>query len=259
MERIYGWPSLTATCAWKSSKRSCRRHQESVYRVSTGEKYGGLYSHTAFCDPTSVPKLPRLVSALLSSLPEEASAPRALAHLSPNLLELNLLWDSLTSDLNSSSVSSRCWEYINSLNLSSDFSAAIEKYTSIPERQWLREHGVVQKVISCLPFAESFWIKAGDKGVVHIHTSVNRPDHPLGSLVVRAGGKWLSVVHYPALDIPTHEIVSTTGAGDTLVGSLAAGLISLDKHTSERDMVLDAMERAGQSIRSRRAVYGSGT
>jgi pseudouridine-5'-phosphate glycosidase/pseudouridine kinase len=65
-------------------------------------------------------------------------------------------------------------------------------------------------------------------------------------------GKYLVLTHYPALKIDEKEIISTTGAGDTLVGGLVAGLV--DGGKDEAGWVGRALERVGKTIRSNRAV-----
>jgi pseudouridine-5'-phosphate glycosidase/pseudouridine kinase len=64
-------------------------------------------------------------------------------------------------------------------------------------------------------------------------------------------GRVLRVRHFPPLQIKEDEIVSTTGAGDTLVGSLVAGLLSGDK---EEVWVGRALERVKRTMMSHRAV-----
>jgi pseudouridine-5'-phosphate glycosidase/pseudouridine kinase len=64
-------------------------------------------------------------------------------------------------------------------------------------------------------------------------------------------GKYLALTHYPAVEVPEGEVVSTTGAGDTLVGGLVAGLLSREEETV---WVQRAMERVTRTLRSRRAV-----
>jgi len=204
----------------------------------------------AFCDPTSIPKLPRLVPALLATLPRHITAPRSLIHISPNLLELDLLYTSL----NSSSPESGdiAWEYVNSLNLLADWRMKVEAFTNPSERDWMREEGVVQKMVACLPYVGSLWVKASHRGLLHLavvselHEGSNSISHRLPA----AHGGYLVLKHYPAIRIPEDEIISTTGAGDTLVGGLVAGVV---RGSVEEEWVGKA-ERVRRTMRSRRAV-----
>lgn len=85
-------------------------------------------------------------------------------------------------------------------------------------------------------------------------TGGKRLVYPLDPSGTGAGphvGKSLIIAHYPAPTIREDEIVSTTGAGDSLVGGLVAGLV---KGLEEAEMVGEALDRVGKSLRSRRAV-----
>jgi pseudouridine-5'-phosphate glycosidase/pseudouridine kinase len=62
---------------------------------------------------------------------------------------------------------------------------------------------------------------------------------------------YLVVRHYEAMKIKDEEVVSTTGAGDTLVGGLVAGLLSGEE---EDVWVGRALEQVGRTMRSHRAV-----
>jgi pseudouridine-5'-phosphate glycosidase/pseudouridine kinase len=62
----------------------------------------------------------------------------------------------------------------------------------------------------------------------------------------------LIVTHFPAIRIPENEIVSTTGAGDTLVGGLVAGLVN--GQGEPKVWVQKALQRVERTMRSRRAV-----
>jgi pseudouridine-5'-phosphate glycosidase/pseudouridine kinase len=121
--------------------------------------------------------------------------------------------------------------------------------------EWITREGIVQKAIGCLPWMESIWIKSGAKGLLHVRITMIPP--PGGSVMQELEGvhqgKYLAVTHHPATVIPVDEVVSTTGAGDTLVGGLVAGLVSSEGEREDL-WVSRAMERVGRTIRSRRAV-----
>ncbi|OWT35422.1 indigoidine synthase A family protein [Cryptococcus neoformans Bt1] len=209
-----------------------------------------------FCDPTSTPKLPRLIPALNILLPSSPSFPRPLTHLTPNLLELELL-HSLLSSSASDDTSSIAWEFINSLGLDGDWRAKVERFTNVNGREWIKINGAVQKMVSCLPYVASFWVKAGQRGLLHLRmTSVPpqpSPDTLIHPLAGQHSGKYLAFTHYTPPVIKPEEIISTTGAGDTLAGGLVAGLVG-GKSEPEEVWVRRALDRVGRSLRSRRAV-----
>jgi pseudouridine-5'-phosphate glycosidase/pseudouridine kinase len=114
----------------------------------------------------------------------------------------------------------------------------------------MAEQGVIQKAVGLLPFVEDLWIKCGSRGVVRVHiTSAGSGEgdlrHPLPD------GRVLRVKHFPPLEIREEEVVSTTGAGDTLVGGLVAGLLSGE---AEVVWVGRALERVKRTMMSHRAV-----
>jgi pseudouridine-5'-phosphate glycosidase/pseudouridine kinase len=174
-------------------------------------------------------------------------------------------------------VTARSWEYINGLNLGQQFRAKVEAFTNDKRMTWMRDQGVIPKAIACLPFVQTFWIKCGHRGLISIAISprsfVTEPEsstmsfrHKLDGSV--STGQYLNICHYPARKrLEADEVVSTTGAGDTVSGSLVAGLCLAEVQESSTSYKSDssdqedvgkfvkvAMERAERSIRSRRAV-----
>nr|XP_019050142.1 indigoidine synthase A family protein [Kwoniella bestiolae CBS 10118]OCF29072.1 indigoidine synthase A family protein [Kwoniella bestiolae CBS 10118] len=226
----------------------------------------GELSIPTFCDPTSLPKIPRLSSSLLSLLPSSLSDPRPLTNISPNILELDHLYNLIgTLSERSDELESRSWEYINSLNLGYDWRGKLESFLNGEGREWIREKGIVPKMIRLLPFISSFWLKVSSKGLIHLELTSspsstgsegkgdgiiykidNAKYHPEKHLVLK---------HYPPPDIDQDEIVSTTGAGDTLVGGLVAGLVDGQSTSTPQDVwVGEALQGVKRSLKSRRAV-----
>ncbi|ODN80730.1 hypothetical protein L202_02891 [Cryptococcus amylolentus CBS 6039] len=209
-----------------------------------------------FCDPTSTPKLPRLIPALLSLLPSSPASHRPLTHLSPNVLELDLL-HSLLAETASEDTSAVSWEYINSLNLDATWRSKAETFTNKKGREWIRQEGVVQKMVACLPYVQNFWVKAGHRGLLHLRLTSTPPSSSADSIVHKLGqqheGSYLALTVYSPPTIKPEEIVSTTGAGDTLVGGLVAGLVGQNGE-AEEVWVERALDRVGRSLRSQRAV-----
>ena len=186
-------------------------------------------------------------------MPRDLGAARPLTHLSPNMLELDLLYASLAS-LNPE-VEELAWEYINALNLVADWRAKLETFTSPVEREWIRKTGTIQKMVTCLPFVGSIWLKASHRGLLHLHIAVTPPPRTSPNSIFHrlpdSRGGYLVLTHYAARSLSADEIVSTTGAGDTLVGGLVAGLVNGGDELGWVEIALDRVER---TIRSRRAV-----
>ncbi|WWC60072.1 uncharacterized protein I303_102635 [Kwoniella dejecticola CBS 10117] len=210
------------------------------------------------CDPTSLPKIPRLSSALIPLLPPTPKSSRPLTHISPNILELDHLYQKLVLDNNSDEVEQISWEYINSLALDSTWRNLIDNFTQKEARGWMKEQGIIPKMIKLLPFVESFWLKVSSRGLIHFalsHDSHEDPGSRNNSVSYRLGGihqgKSLVLTHYPSPDIDQEEIISTTGAGDTLVGGIVAGLVN---GGSTNEWVAQALEGVKKSLKSRRAI-----
>ena len=141
----------------------------------------------------------------------------------------------------------------------------MEAWTRNLGREWIGEMGVVQMAITLLPYVGNMWIKCGSKGMVRLGISPLPPSFNSSTLPTSTTSKknrglvhalpedmgYLIIHHYEALRIPEEEVVSTTGAGDTLVGGLVAGLLS---GQPEVVWVGKALEQVGRTMRSDRAV-----
>jgi pseudouridine-5'-phosphate glycosidase/pseudouridine kinase len=184
-----------------------------------------------------------------------------ITHLSPNLLELDLLHSllpSLPDDVQSAS-----WDIVNAYNLLADFRAKVDSWTSRDggKRAWMINEGVVQKAIGVLPFVENLWVKCGSLGLVRVHilpkgSGLSKDTRGEGELRHDLpDGRILRIRHYSSPEIKADEVVSTTGAGDTLVGGLVAGLVgSVGKGEKEEVWVERALERVVRTMKSHRAV-----
>ncbi|WVQ94451.1 hypothetical protein IAU59_001530 [Kwoniella sp. CBS 9459] len=322
---------IVETLTGDAVEKAIRTHKPELVVIDTNMLEGVIgtllrtcqeLSIPTFCDPTSTPKLPRILPSLISlypsslttaptptatpipapsstsaltSSPSSSSAQIAtpssatrkpLSHLSPNLLELDLLHSLISAACeNDPELDKAVWGYINSLNLGSDWRNAVEKFTSrspqyvvkgssalgtetdtAPDRGWMKNEGIVPKMIGCLPFIDSFWLKASHRGLVHLRISSEPPSKNGSedgqSIYQKLGGthegKYLVLTHYSAPKIAPAEIISTTGAGDTLVGGLVAGLVSSQaagrQGESEGVWVRRALSRVKRSLMSRRAV-----
>jgi pseudouridylate synthase / pseudouridine kinase len=132
---------------------------------------------------------------------------------------------------------------------------------------FLINDGVAQMAVNLLPIFQHLVIKCGDRGVVFA-LRVPRNNLPLWSgirssshgRVVVAHGKEETVVlkHFPALPVAQDEVVSVTGVGDTLVGSLLASLVQ-DPEALSNPQTLDetmasAQKAAVMTLRSTLAV-----
>ncbi|RXK41433.1 hypothetical protein M231_01339 [Tremella mesenterica] len=242
------------------------------------------------CDPTSISKSLHLIKSI-DELPNYQ-----LTHLSPNLLELEIISSHLYR-------SSNRIDAVPELNLDLNRDIPREVLESLSRNGWNSE--IVRQALRLLKITKHVWLKGGPKGVLHLtldhtptsttnskstsavmstwtttlhsmskHTSQISPSghhtNPIkqddSSEVTRrvmeretksrfdihiSSSLHLIIHHHPPPHISQSQIVSTTGAGDTLVGGIIAGLLSGEK---EEEWMNKAVERVGKTMRSRRAV-----
>ncbi|KZW02673.1 hypothetical protein EXIGLDRAFT_738251 [Exidia glandulosa HHB12029] len=193
-----------------------------------------------FFEPTSVAKVTALLPAM--SAASASGAGPAVTYASPNIRELGVL--SQAARNNGLFDTEWWWTVLDSLALESAFRAQLEilaerpaspaGMTSKGSLKFLTDQGVVQMAVQLLPFVKHFMIQLGDKGVLVVmqHTepcawSKATSNMSLRQIVAHAPNEQSTVVvrHFPAFDLAPEEIVSVTGAGDTLVGAVLAGLV----------------------------------
>lgn len=236
-------------------------HSPSKYAL-IANPYDG---HLAVLDPTSLPKMKRLVHAFRYSKPSPPSSPRLLTHFAPNLLETKELFGEL-QELGLTDTD-EWFEYIDSLRLGSEWRNGIERLASSREHDigWLVNAGVGQMMVSLLPWVGDIWMKCGENGLMHLgirdtnsqeqrNNNVKRIQQVLPTHFTRHGftsgsQPALALTHYPPFKM--EHVVSTTGAGDSLVGGLIAGLAS---GLGQEKTVDVALKTARASLGSSRAV-----
>lgn len=211
-------------------------------------------------DPTSLPKMMRILPAIVQHRPTPNQRP-LITHYTPNNLELKALYDALRSK--GLLETEHWWAFIDSLQLDQNWRSSVERLAKRSGQAWIAQEGVAQMMVSLSPWVENIWLKCGDKGVVYL--SVQSASVAKGTATERASTKVfhdfttesgksqrLVLAHYAAKTLP--NIVSTTGAGDSFVGGLLAQING--RHwTSEVDRVVDvAMGCAEKSLISERAV-----
>lgn len=192
-----------------------------------------------FCDPTSVAKTPRLLPGLLNG---------GLTHFAPNLAELDALHVALEPALDDTPAGEASWEAVNALNLGAEFRSAVEaRFRSV---EWVNQSGAIRKLVGLSPFVDNVWLKAGAGGVLSLRFQDKRDAKGVSQRIEHGKhrGQWLNIRHYPA---PVVEgVLNTTGAGDTLAGSLIAGLATKE----EENMVDRALERVKATLESHHSV-----
>ncbi|KAF7310868.1 Indigoidine synthase A-like protein [Mycena chlorophos] len=220
-------------------------------------------------EPTSIPKSTRIIPAIAHCLERSAETP--ISFFTPNIAELK----HATLDDNSITSTDAWWSAIDRMSLSETFRADLDRLSRRPVRDdgdasktldFLVTDGIAQMAIQLTPFFRHMFIKCGENGVFAVLKLAGtdasgwqgvRSD-PERRYVVARGDlptEVLVLQHFPSF--PT-AVLNTTGAGDSLVGSLLAGLVSspspLANHTLLAQLVERSQRAASLSLQSQFSV-----
>lgn len=182
--------------------------------------------------------MPAIVTALRER-PDKAP----VAFCTPNLLELNQIYDAAQSESFNLMGHASWWSVVDGLNLGTAFRMDLEQLSRRPvsdhdpskgNMAFLVEQGIIQKAVNLLPFIQHLIIKCGDQGIIVVmyispkdalnSVWVHQRSNPLERYIVAHGiSKEITFIqHFPSLPIET--ITNVTGAGDSFVGALLACL-----------------------------------
>jgi pseudouridylate synthase / pseudouridine kinase len=199
-----------------------------------------------------VAKCTAIIPALLSS----SSNPPLNSYASPNVFELNRMYDELNKARQAAGLPSARPELVRDLMAHAGV---------VLEGKWLAEENILEKSVSLVAGIRAFGrlvVKLGDKGeeVFWCAPPDRKADSypPKGVLIVarssmsQAEPQGPIIQHFIPHRIAPEELVSTTGAGDSLVGTLLACEainLSRGKHCSLflRPWTLEASVRDAQA------------
>ncbi|EGO03266.1 hypothetical protein SERLA73DRAFT_69168 [Serpula lacrymans var. lacrymans S7.3] len=219
-----------------------------------------------FFEPTSVMKSTNILSAI-AEVKDLTRSPVTFA--SPNILELCRIYHEVRSPSWDLMSSEAWWRVIDGFGLGSAFRMDLEKLARMDvskddPRQgtlsFLISEGIAQMAINLLPFFEKLVIKCGERGVI---VAMRLSGHVVETLpwisatnsfdarrvIARSMSSREMVVlqHFPALHIDKSSIINVTGAGDSLVGSLLATLVSNPKAFESPKSLKDMVDKAQQA------------
>ncbi|KAI0274834.1 indigoidine synthase A-like protein [Gloeopeniophorella convolvens] len=195
-----------------------------------------------FFEPTSVIKSISILPAIAAAL-QSTPGRTPITFASPNLLELAELYRSSRMDPWELTGYDHWWKTVDDFSIGTDFRLSLEQLarrsasddeSDKRKLSFLVEQGTAQMAINLLPFFEHLVVKCGDLGVlIAMRIPRDRPTAWIGErkdvgrrqLVVHGKTGTLVLKHYPAHVVHPESIVSVTGAGDTLVGSVLATLV----------------------------------
>lgn len=186
-------------------------------------------------EPTSYIKAQRLSKVKWNTFPHNR-----VKLVTPTIQELNTLYESMEKsqlfDLD------HWFPVLDAMNIDASMRESLTKLDAS-----LYSRGVFQQAFHLLPFFQNILVKLGDRGVMLISLVINHKDlksipttstyKPSATITNDVSSKLGVVVEY--FDIPRQNrnlsVVNVTGAGDTMVGYLAAKLASLYGSSSDMD------------------------
>ncbi|KAL5495381.1 hypothetical protein ACEPAI_844 [Sanghuangporus weigelae] len=232
--------------------------------ISSILKYCWSHSNPipSFFEPTSISKSSSILPGILEQLVtnDRATVESPVTYAAPNTLELAHMYREANSETRGMINHRVWWEVLHNFNLGSQWRLDLETLAKRPacptkekgDLSFLTRDGIAQMAINLLPFFQNLVIKCGDKGVVVVmrisgEDVINSPwalehSNPVKGYIVAKGlhGKEIVVLkHFPAIPVEPEEVVSVTGAGDSLAGALCASLVK-DPNIFQTPEKLDA-------------------
>lgn len=200
-------------------------------------------------EPTSVPRSAKLANVKgLGVFPNHS-----LDLITPNHHELETIYSSFRE---AEKFDVENWfPVIDALKVQNLYYPALEKLAKTsPDLANIISDGSAQQALQLLPYIPNILLKSGSKGVISFQlvTEAGKlKEHGSYDGVVCIGNKQLdigiAVQHFPAQKVDESKIVSVTGAGDTLLGSLVAD-IALGKWNLKPGIEMsEAIDRAQKS------------
>ena len=209
-------------------------------------------------EPVSTAKAIRLFDKTYPSIKASNVVPNHSIRLAtPNTFELTAIHTALRE--NDYLASQHWWQVIDALGLSSTDTR--DKFVSITSTD-LVQQGVPQQCIQLLPYIPSLVTKLGSRG--SLLTQLLRPNdsrlrHPDHAPYILArnleddavlGGVYMRLFP-PAAHVDENEIIGVNGIGDTMLGTVMAGLV---KGRELHEIIPIAQEAAVLSLKSKEAV-----
>ncbi len=168
------------------------------------------------------------------------------------------------------------WRTIDDFSIGTEFRLSLDRLarenagTKGKTLSFLVDGGIAQMAVNLLPFFQHLVIKCGDLGVLLVMRfstvkptawAGERTDIQRRQIVVHGKSEVVVIKHYPAREIDPQSIISVTGAGDSLVGTILAALThnssAFDSPEQLDDVIALAQSAAVQTLQSPLAVSPS--
>lgn len=194
-------------------------------------------------EPTSIDKMERILPSFTNLVARDLGEPKILTHFTPNTFELAKICQALVIKMPHSTSPIRWKKSIGALT-----------HIGIEDAE-------LNNLFALTPWVENVWLKRGSNGVLHFRvlplSELADDKNVVAVAKAKRGRPPVAAVidHYPAFPIDIADIVSTTGAGDSFVGGLLAGLLGTTQNGYvTKNAVENAMRCAALSLRSAKAV-----
>lgn len=189
--------------------------------------------------------------------------------ITPNAFELSEIYRQADSDKYSLFSSASWWSTIDSFGLGEEWRIGLRQLclrplqapngSSSSSLAFLQEQGLAQMAVQLLPFFQHIILKCGKLGVVVVMriSGIEAKNSPWleehtnlveGQVISknRDMSEIIVLKHFPGISISDQSIVNVTGAGDSLVGALCAGL-SIQPNAMEDPRELSKLIGLGQN------------
>jgi pseudouridine-5'-phosphate glycosidase/pseudouridine kinase len=221
-----------------------------------------LATNSGCSEPTSISKSTRILPAVASAIGiHTGQSPLALA--APNQVELVHLYraSQALADENPA-YDAHVWETLDSFRLGTDWRTDVDLLARQPVSTraddpsrlgFLVQDGVARMAVNLLPVFERLIVKLGAQGVLLAMRLSGEPVRLSGwarlrsdarrrLAVSRAGDEIIVLQHFPGLEVdgPVHS----TGAGDTLLGTLLAEVVQDGEMWENPEKVAKAIDTA---------------
>lgn len=202
----------------------------------------------ALFEPTSVLKSSRIID------PQLLTAGRsAVTYITPNVYELRAMFDKAIALGMFDDVEWR--DRLETMGIAADYRQEADQFIlRHPHLNYLRDQGILQQSIHLLPYIPNHIITLGKDGILLVELRDHRATEEKsnsGWIINGLNNVSTRWTYVPAEAIDSSEVISTTGAGDSLTGAIAAALtkgLPLDK-------VLGQCQKAAiESLKSKLAI-----
>jgi len=226
-----------------------------------------------FYEPTSVVKSSAIQKAIVGWTNTNYSP---ITFASPNIMELTKMYSTFVVDSFDKLASVTRWTVLDRFAITSGYRTSLDQLArqNVSEADpskgnlaFLTEDGVAQMAVNLLPFFQHLIIKCGDRGALLVmrvprackpEWEAEQSDSRRRLVVMHGSSEIVVLKHFPPPTLNTHDVLNVTGAGDTLIGTLAAAVVQDStalSHPKKMDKVMeDSQNAAVMTLRSHHAV-----